>query len=238
MNPRPLRLLLAFALAVSVSAFSSQAADKKPAAKDAKADAPAKELTREEIAKLGGFEPAPVDPVDAGPVVLNFDVLMVSLPDALAIPLVDMFRQPGQNDAACQKLMQLIEAKKAKVTAWPRMQTKNGNRAVAENIQEIRYATEFEKIDPPAEAKGAAPAPEDPAAPAPPAGPAPAPAIPPAVGVMPTAFETRNAGATIEMEPTVWPDEKPWTSTSRCKMSACSDGTASAPRRTAKRKSA
>jgi len=194
-----LHLLLAFGLTMTVSA--------RPPSKPAEAtdsNAPKHELTRDEISKLGGFEAAPADPpapIDPGPVNLDFDLLMVVVPDNLATPIADMFADPTKVDAACQKLMSLVEAKKATVSAWPRIQTKSGNRAVAENIEEVRYATEFSKapVDKNAKPNQAAPQHAEP-----PQGPIEVEAQ----GAFPTAFETRNAGATLEVEPVLGPDGK------------------------------
>jgi len=58
------------------------------------------------------------------------------------------------------------------------LNTKSGQRAVTESIDEVRYATEFAQ---PATAKD----------------------LP-----TPTAWETRNAGDTFEFEPVVSPDQK------------------------------
>jgi hypothetical protein len=177
----------------------AEAPKKKADAKAPDKDAAKKELTREELEKLGGFEAAPVDPVVVGPVNLNFDVLMVTLPDALAVPLVESFKDPAKAEATYQKLLGLIEAKKAQVTGWPQLVTKSGNRAVAENIREVRYATEFSPLEaaPPAAVGGApVPAPEVPKG------------TPPLEGVLPTTFETRNAGATLELEPALAADRK------------------------------
>jgi hypothetical protein len=171
----------------------AEAPKKKADAKTPEKNAAQKELTREELAKLGGFEPAPVDPPDPaalGPVNVTLEVLMVSLPDALAVPLVESFKDPAKAEAAYQKLLGLVEAKKAQITGWPRLVTKSGVRAVAENVQEVRYAAQFDPPKPPAPAvPGAAAAPA-----APKAGPE-------LEAVLPTSFETRNAGVVLEAEP-------------------------------------
>lgn len=58
----------------------------------------------------------------------------------------------------------------------PRVTTKSGQRAVIEIIREVRYATEF------------------------------APDAKAPDGLLPTSFETRNVGVTLEVEPTIGPD--------------------------------
>jgi hypothetical protein len=188
----------ALPLAVVLHCTVIFAAEKKPQEKPKQAAPAGKELTREEIAKLGGFEPGLQEDVEAG---ICFDVLMVSLPEELGVPIVEMFRDPAKTDAACRKVMDLLQTKKAKVTGWPQITTKNGNRAVAENIQEVRYPTEFEQIDGARNPGAQVPAP-------PQAAPPPGPPMPMVAGMIPTAFETRNMGATIEVEPTLWPDGK------------------------------
>lgn len=194
-----LHFLLAAALTTAVSA--------RPPAKKAEApDAPKKELTRKEISELGGFEAAPVDPpapVDPGPVSIDFDLLMVVVPDNLATPIAEMFADPAKVDAATQKLMSLVEAKKATTSAWLRVQTKSGNRAAVENIQEIRYGIEFSPAPAGENAKpqNGVVVPRRPNA-------LPGPPPPDAKGMIPITFETRNGGATMEVEPVLGPDGK------------------------------
>jgi hypothetical protein len=149
-------------LVVLPPAISAEAGEKKK---------PKKELTREEIAKLGGFEPAPE------------------------------FKKAETSDATFRDLTSLIKAKKAKLISCPVVDTKSGNRCVVEVIQEVRYPTEF---DPQVGGNLVKPVPVDEKVPVK----APAHPMPAAIGVLPTAFETRNVGVTLEAEPILGPDGK------------------------------
>lgn len=70
----------------------------------------------------------------------------------------------------------LLGAAQSFLLAAPRVLTKSGQRAVIEIIREFRYATQFQ------------------------------PDATKPDGLLPTAFETRNVGITLEVEPTVAPD--------------------------------
>lgn len=166
-----------------------------------------KEPTKEEIEKLDGFEPAPAD--DSGIINLQIDLQIIALPTETAMSLIGPLRDPAQIDKTVTKLHEMIAAKKAVLVGWPMVITKSGNRAVTENIDEQRYATEYSPATVPAtdnpstppadpnkpEAKPAAPAKET-------AKTAPLPDGP----VTATAFETRNVGVTLEIEPVLGPD--------------------------------
>jgi general secretion pathway protein D len=170
-------------------------------AEDAKAKAPKKELTREELAKLGGFEPAP-DAEENVPGEVFIDMLVVSIPDTTAVPLIEAFKDSTKTESTYRKVLELLQNKKARLIGWPNIRTRTGNRAVAENITEVRYAIEFDQNQRPAEpaAAGAEAKKADEAAAA--AAP-PGPQAVPAIGVVPTTFETRNAGVTLEIEPVI-----------------------------------
>ena len=190
------RFLAAVCLALSL--VLPITAQEKPKAK------PKKELTREEIAKLGGFEPGPdADDADDGDV--HLDLLVVDVPDELAVGLIENFKEPVKAEPSFRKLLELSSTKKVKLVSWPKLVTKTGNRAVSENITEVRYAIEFDpRANPPN------PAPPEPKAEADDANAAapPGPQAPAAIGVMPTTFETRNAGITLEAEPIIMPGGK------------------------------
>jgi hypothetical protein len=193
MASRPL-IVLALALVLSVP-LSAQEKEKRK---------PKKELTREEIAQLGGFEPAP-DAEDNDNGDISLDMLVVDVPDDAAVPLIENFKDPSKAESSYRKVIELISSKKAKLVSWPTIITRNGNRAVAENIMEVRYAIEFDPGRPAAD-----PAQEEPkenadraAAAAP-----PGPQAPAVIGVLPTTFETRNAGVSLEIEPVIVPGGK------------------------------
>src|SRR5205085_11910170 len=73
----------------------------------------------------------------------------------------------------------------------PRVTTKSGQRAVIEIVREFRYPTQYTPPQVPTFSSGGV-------------GTAPAPAV--VTPTTPTAFETRNTGVTLEVEPVVGPD--------------------------------
>jgi Flp pilus assembly secretin CpaC len=135
----------------------------------------------------------PVFGADSAGVNVVIEVQMVALPRATALPLVPDLRNPEKIEAACAKVQELLAAGTAQLIAWPILTTHSGQRAIAENIQEIRYATEFQPSSveinltdkegaitkQPSKVEGI----DHP--------------------VTPTSFETRNAGATLEVEPVI-----------------------------------
>ena len=131
-------------------------------------------------------------------------VQMVSMPLEKGLPLLSNLRDAGSIDGAFLQIQKLITAGEATLIGWPEVVTKSGQRAVTEDIQEVRYATEYGPQQPaaastPADDKSKSEA-KQPAQPTQPTQPihdgAP----------VPTAFETRNAGVTLEVEPVVGPD--------------------------------
>ncbi len=137
------------------------------------------------------------------------DLQVVSLPEDLALPLIDKLRDPHSSEGAFKDLQKLIAEKRATLVGWPVVTTQSGHRAVAEQVDELRYGTEFE---PP----GKTITTETPVAStaSPPSGPAADSntAHPDVTKTTineyggPTAFETRNLGVTFEVSPTVAPD--------------------------------
>jgi hypothetical protein len=184
-------------LSVTLALLSSLAAPLLAQEKSGKPkQAPKKELTREEIAKLGGFEPAPDEPLIPATVQLQLFVISVSKVDAL--DLSAPFKNPDTAENAFRKVMEMIKTKKATLIGAPTVETKPGHRCVAEAITELRYAIEFEQVG------GGKPARAD----QPDAVQALPVQAPAAIGVTPTSFETRNTGITFEAEPILGPDNK------------------------------
>jgi len=102
------------------------------------------------------------------------------------------------SDPTFQVVLRALDQKKGvDLLSAPRVTTKSGQRAVIEVIEEFRYPTEF---DPP----------QIPQTFSPPTGSiiggANTPNIFPVTPTTPTSFETRNTGVTLEVEPTVAPD--------------------------------
>jgi hypothetical protein len=122
---------------------------------------------------------------------VHAEVLMIALPQEKLLPMLPDLRNPEKIDAAVEKLLDAVQRKEAILTGWPMVNTFDDSRGVSECILEKRYPTEFEPPQEPATFTGS------------PTLPAPAPKTPPEVSAVPTAFETRNAGPTLEVEPYV-----------------------------------
>lgn len=118
------------------------------------------------------------------------EVLMVAMPQEKAIALLPDLRHPDKVDSALTQIFSAIERKEATITGWPAAYTLDGVRCVAEAVFEKRYPVEFgvptdskEKADPKPEGDKLNINDSPP----------------------PTAFETRNTGATLEVQPNVLP---------------------------------
>lgn len=135
---------------------------------------------------------------------------MVAVPEERALPLVPQLRDPAQCAAAQATVLDWIEKKQARLLDWPELSLFDHQRSVSESILEHSYPIELEappavsNLAPPANAKpdAAAPAPN-----------APQPADRAlaelrANGLVPTTFENRNTGATLEAEAAFAPDQK------------------------------
>jgi Flp pilus assembly secretin CpaC len=123
---------------------------------------------------------------------VRIDVLMVAIPQDLALPLLGEFHSEDDRkvETAFIQIQEMIAKKQAKLLAWPSLVAIDGQRAVMETIVEKRYPTEF--------------------------------SLPPAnrpksdsklvdhdLNSAPTeSFETRNLGATLEAAATVFDDGK------------------------------
>lgn len=163
------------------------------------------EPTRAELEKLGGFDPMPAGPEEFN---IHIELLIVEVPNADAIKLLPQLRDAQQIQKACDTLLEMIGQKRALLIGWPTLITKSGNRAVTENINEVRYPIEFEGGGTVLLSDAAAPNPPDAAAPKEEKKPEektrPAPTLSQGVihnDPIPTTFETRNAGVTLEIEP-------------------------------------
>ena len=127
------------------------------------------------------------------PGLIQIEARFIEVPEALALTLKGpgdrfLFHTPAKGEQPMPNgsiatmftaeqlpafLAKMEKAKGADVLSTPNVVTKTGQRAVIEIIRELRYATEWKED---AEKKGA---------------------------WLPTAFETRNVGITLEVEPTI-----------------------------------
>ena len=82
---------------------------------------------------------------DAGYVPRNIqiEVQIVVLPEDLALPLIPELLNEKTIEAANAKVQALLAAKKAKLIGWPMLTTRNGQRAVTEAVDEIRFVAEY-----------------------------------------------------------------------------------------------
>jgi hypothetical protein len=107
---------------------------------------------------------------------------MVTLPQKLALALLPDLQDEQKIEAAFARVQELIAKGEAQLVANLIVKSLSGEPATAESVEEIRYATEF---DPPNLPQGMVDHPE---------------ILEkwPHVGVVPTAMETRKAGAIFE----------------------------------------
>ncbi|HEY3899263.1 MAG TPA: hypothetical protein VGM54_11650 [Chthoniobacter sp.] len=128
-------------------------------------------------------EPAPF-------LMVRIDVEMVAVPFDKGLELLPNLRDPGSIDGAMSQIQRLVASGGATLIGWPEVITKSGQRAVTEDIQEVRYAAEFASRKTTSGDKSVqeTTAPQHSGAP------------------VPTEFETRNAGITLEVEPVIGPD--------------------------------
>ena len=125
---------------------------------------------------------------------MTVECQMVVLPQKAALPLIPDLLDPAKIDAACARVQDLIAKGEAELAANLVVKTSEDVKAVAETIEEVRYATEF---DPPQLPQNA---------------PDKAELLKqwPVTGVTPTAFETRNVGTSLEVEPTLMSAGRLW----------------------------
>jgi hypothetical protein len=118
------------------------------------------------------------------------DVQMVSLDEMKALDLISEFQSDDDQkiEVAWTKLQAMIKTKEGTLLGWPMVRMVDGDRATTESAVEKRYATEFTP-------------PEDRTP--------PIPVDKPAVETaLPSAFETRNVGVTLDVEARVLDDGK------------------------------
>ena len=135
---------------------------------------------------------------------VRVDVLMISAPEEKVLPILSQLRDPAQIAGAEQRLLEMVGRKEAALEGWPEITTYDRVRAVSESIVEQRYPIEFDLV-----ASGRfrpVPQPPNPNKPD-------SKALEDAValarnisGIVSTTFETRNTGATLEVEPIISPD--------------------------------
>lgn len=151
------------------------------------------------LAFAGCKKPAPVEKPKP-PVGIHVEVQVFSMPRALAAETV--LNQPAKTDyeVVFKNVQALVGDKKATLVATPTLTTLSGQRAVVESILEHKYGTEF----------SAPQIPQTISAPEPPKKVTKTTIITeesggsfPRTAATPTAFEKRDVGVMLEVEPTV-----------------------------------
>jgi len=129
---------------------------------------------------------------------IRIELQIVAIPEEVAMPLTADLMDKKKIEAANAKIQELLTKGVAKLIAWPIVTTKSGQRAVVEAINEYRYATQYDpptvSFTPGADVKEGT-------------------TVEPKADVtqldgIPTSFETRNIGVTMEVEPVLSPDGK------------------------------
>lgn len=135
---------------------------------------------------------------DERPINIRIEMQVVAIPAEVAVPLVGDLMKKDKIEAANAKIQDLLTKGTAKLIGWPIVVTKSGQRAVVEAIDELRYGTEY---DPPTVSFTPGVDTTQPVK------------IEPKADVahlegVPSAFETRNVGVTLEVEPVLSKDGK------------------------------
>ena len=121
---------------------------------------------------------------------VRVDVQMVALPEARALQLLPELQsdQEARVEDAFAQIQEMIKKKEATLLAWPSLITLDGERGVSESIVEKKYPTDFDPPIVPQNVGG------------------PGPATP--TSLVPKAWEVRNCGETLEVEPKVLDEGK------------------------------
>ena len=132
---------------------------------------------------------------------IQFELQVVTLPELLAMELIPDLLDKNKIEAANTPLQKLLREGKAKLAGWLILTTKSGQRAVAEAIEEVRFPTQFD----PGQVAVTVQTPD------PGAAQGDVIRIKPAIHAdalapVPRAFETRNTGVTLEVEPVLAKD--------------------------------
>jgi Flp pilus assembly secretin CpaC len=149
------------------------------------------------VSRVAADEPKP-EPSDTN---IFVEMQIVEIPRDVALPLLREFSDQTKTEAASAHVQELLDKGTAKLVAWPMVTTHSGSRAVFEAIDELRYASEYSPVstdyyittEPGKEgtAKQAVPDVRE-----------------QELDAAATAFETRNTGVTLEVEPALSADGK------------------------------
>ena len=135
-------------------------------------------------------KPAPAQP----PKQVVVDMQIITLPAQAAIPLIAEMRDPKKSDAAFAQIQQLLAKKEAILIAWPMLAMQSGEQSVAEDINEVRYPSDFEAPSVRIEPDYSSPTKTEKKR-------APVTLSLTEFTPTPTSFEVRNTGVTLQVEP-------------------------------------
>ena len=141
-----------------------------------------------------GVDPFDVES-DAPPKQIRVQVEFIDVSHEQFTELMFGPKPPANDNELRRQVAQLVKDGNATVLETLLCTSKSGNKATSESVEEFIYPTEYEPATLPDNVKG------DEAA-------GKTEGKRPATGPMPTAFETRNVGSTLEMEPTLGSDNK------------------------------
>jgi len=138
-------------------------------------------------------ERASLSNASAGPSNLEIELLVVQVPQALALPLIPKLSDRAQSESAVDEIHALIANNQARLIAWPVVKTKSGQRAVFEQVEEFRYATDYDPAERVTKTDSASKDLQKKSK--------ATTTIVKEVDAIPVGFETRNVGVTLEVEP-------------------------------------
>lgn len=81
---------------------------------------------------------------DGPPRHVRFEVLIVRLPEARAVELMPLLRDPATATAAQAKITAML-GKEAELIDWPIVTAEDNQQAVVENVRELRYADSYDQ---------------------------------------------------------------------------------------------
>ena len=142
---------------------------------------------------------------DEPPRHVRFEVLIVRLPEARAVELMPLLRDPATATAAQTKIISML-GKEAELVDWPIVTAEHNQQAVVENVHELRYAASYDQPTVLVQIPETA-GPATVAAPTAPAQPAEqrirVDGELKLAGGSPTTFEMKKVGTMLELRPTI-----------------------------------
>lgn len=139
-----------------------------------------------DLGKSEDFDVAP-----NAPLLVQVTVEFIEVPQAEVTRLLHKEKLGKDGSKLREELQKSVDAQKANLYETMVMTGRSGQKSTAESIREVIYPTEYEQPIEPINV------PEKPLT----------PTTPRSFQPVPTAFETRNTGSTLEIEPTIGADD-------------------------------